>query len=223
MLVHAQTIPKRKHPSDGDAPMQKKQRIAIAPDPTSTASHYFVVHEPILARLRPRYDVKAMSIMSSTSIKKRVDKALDHLGRFSAWDQAVLPGVVFFSATLNASNKLITIGELVRRRIGESDQKWYQYNVLNETEHEEDSMVEETFMPMNDDTGHENEEDYFETLAPNIHELAVTPGKIRRKSYMSILISRIPLEEIKNHPDISMQTNEASIDMLRRKNLGVRA
>jgi len=225
MPAQTQKIPKRKHPSDGDVvPVQKKQRVAITTDPTATASHYFILYEPILARLRPKYEVKTMSIMPSTSIKKHVDKALEHLGRFSAWDQSVLPGVVFFSATLNASNKLVTIGELVRRRIGESEQKWYQYNVLNETECEEKpSVVEETFMAMDGvDTGNDsNEEDYFETLKPTIHDQAAAPVKIRRKSYISTLFSRVPLDEIKSLPGISLQTNEANIDLLRRKKLGV--
>jgi len=218
MQVHGQTVPKRKLPIDGGAPMPKKQRIAIASDLSSTASHYFAIHEPILARLRPRYDIKTMSVMPSTSIKKHVDKALDHLSQLSACEQSVLPGVVFFSASLNASNKLITIGELVRRRIGESDQKWYQYNVLNETEYEDALVVEETVMALDVDTG----EDYFETLEPSIQDLAVTPTKVRRKSYVSVLFSRVPLDEIKNHPAISTQTNEADMDLLRRKKTGGR-
>ncbi|KAK4447900.1 hypothetical protein QBC34DRAFT_408467 [Podospora aff. communis PSN243] len=223
MQVHAQRNPKRKHPSDGDTPMQKKQRITMVSNPSSTTSHYFAAHELILAQIRPRFEVKTMSVMPSTSIKKHVDKALDHLGRFSAWDTSVLPGVVFFSGSLKASNKLITIGELVRRRIEESDQKWYQYNILNETECEEESVVEETFLAMDDDAGHEsNDDEYFETLNPTIHELAVTPGKILRKSYMGTLFSRVPLDEIKNHPNISTQTNEASIDLLRKRKMGGR-
>ncbi|KAK0644513.1 hypothetical protein B0T16DRAFT_430612 [Cercophora newfieldiana] len=224
MQIHAQTIPKRKHHSDGDAPVPKKQRVAIATDSTTTASHYFVLCEPILSRLRPKYEVKTMSIMPSTSIKKHVDKALEHLGQFSAWDQSVLPGVVFFSATLNASNKLITVGEIVRRRIEESGQKWYQYNVLNEAEYEDGfSVVEETFMPMDDeDAGHaSNEDEYFETLKPTIHERAVAPTKVRRKSYMSTLFSRVPLDEIKSLPGISVQTNEVVINLQRRRKLGL--
>ncbi|KAK3350144.1 hypothetical protein B0T25DRAFT_260684 [Lasiosphaeria hispida] len=219
---------KRKLLGENDAPISKKHRVG-ADQVTSPPSHYFLLYEPLLLKLRPSYEVKTMSVMPSTSINKHVDKALEHLGRFSAWDQSVLPGVVFFSAKLNASNKLITISELVRRRIGESEQKWFQYNVLSETECdeasvEEPSVVEDTFMAV--DRGTEAAEcdsdadDYFETTKTTIYERAVQPVKVKHKSYMSVFFSRVPLDELKTLPNIVLQTNEDRIDLLRKRNMG---
>jgi len=233
MNLTAEHASKRKHTSDGDVPALKKPRIAITNDSSPAASHYFLTYEPILERLRTKYNVKTMSVMPSTSIKKHVDKALEHLGYFSAWDETVLPGVVFFSAKLAASNKLITIAELVRRRIGESEQKWYQYNLLGETEceaavTEAPSVVGAISLRvgrkgsgLGDSIG-----DYFEkmdaTTSPSIHDRALSGIKTQPKSYLSIFFSRVPLSEIRAIPDILLQTNEETVELLPKMKAGIR-
>lgn len=224
--VHVQHPPisKRKHFGDGHDPLSKKPRVAMG-DPTPTTSHYFAVHEPLLAKLHSSYAVKTMSVMPSTSINKHVDKALQHLGRFSAWDQSVLPGVVFFSAGLKASNKLVTIAELVRRRIGESEEKWYQYNILTDMECEETStegplVVEDTFLAVDEGDPDSATNDYFETMKPTVHEQAVAPVKTRHRSYMSLFLSRVPLGELKALPNVGLQTNEDNIELIRKRKTG---
>lgn len=217
-----QSMPKRKSPEESHAQTSKKQRNASATQPNPAAGHYFDSFEPILSRLRPKYNVKTMSVMPSTSIQKHVDKVLGHIGQFDAWDLSAMPGVVFFSASLNASNKLVTIAELVKRRIGESEKKWYQYNVLRETECEDDrSRVEETFMGMDlvadAEDDNDEEEEYFQTMEQTPHAQALDPPTVRRKSYMSIFFSRVPIDEIRGIPDISLQTNEAHVDYLWKK------
>ncbi|KAK3994631.1 hypothetical protein QBC44DRAFT_322447 [Cladorrhinum sp. PSN332] len=236
---------KRKSPSDesghaASASSSKKRRTAgaatrnaAAPTNSSSSSStgpYAQVYNPILEKLNGRYEVKAMSVISSTSIRKHVDKALQHLSRFSAWDQKVLPGTVLLCAKSSSSNKLITIAELIRRRVGETEQKWYQYNVLSETICEEptpkpviadESVVEDTFMAVD---GEDDEEDeYFETMRPakTIHELAVDPPKVRYQAHMTVLLSRVPLEELKNIQSVSLQTNEHYIEHLRKKKAGL--
>jgi hypothetical protein len=170
-----------------------------------------------------------MSVMPSTTISKHVDRALEYLGRSSAWDQNVLPGVVLLCARAGASAKLITISELVRRRIGESEQKWFQYNLLSETVKEEAaqpgadvSVVEDTFMNVDRGEGEEEPEDeYFETIAPMIHERAVQRPKLRYKAHMTVLLSRVPLDELKTERNVSVQTNEQHIEYLRRRRLAL--
>ncbi|KAK4466501.1 hypothetical protein QBC42DRAFT_259048 [Cladorrhinum samala] len=241
ITTHEAPIPmaaaKRKSPSDdyGHAESLKKRRTVETsnpkPSPTRT-SPYMQVYNPILDTLKSKYEVKAMSVIPSTSINKHVDKALQHLGRFSAWDQKVLPGTVLLCAKSTTSNKLITIAELIRRRIGETEQKWYQYNVLSETICEEPaqgaaediSVVEETIMAVGgeDDDG-DDEAPAFETMRPKktIHELAVEPPKIRYQAYMTVLLSRVPLEELRNIPSVSLQTNEQHVEQLRKKKAGL--
>ncbi|KAK4110055.1 hypothetical protein N656DRAFT_295424 [Canariomyces notabilis] len=192
----------------------------------STTSPYYEVCRPLLTRLGAGFEVKTMSVLPSTSISKHVERALEHLGRFSAWDQTVSPGVVLLCAKSAASNKLITISEVVRRRIAEAEQKWFQYNVLSETVHEEvnqpakgPSVVKDTIIGV--DTEQDPEEDYFETIQPTVHERAVKPVRLRYKAYMIVLLSRVRLDELKGGQNISLQTNEQHVEYLRKKKMGL--
>lgn len=234
---------KRKFHSDGNDPVPKKRRAAgeqserqtqtqnRTQNSASTSSSYSQVYNPLLAKLNHKFEVKAMSVMPSTSISKHVDQALEHLGRFSPWDQTILPGVVLLCAKPAASSKLITIAELVRRRIGESEQKWFQYNMLNETIMDEPaptpaavgepSVVEDTYMAVDGEDVEGEDDEYFETRQPTIHEQAVQPAKVRYKAHMSVLLSRISLDELQTEPYVSTQTNDQKIEYLRKKTMGL--
>ncbi|VBB80545.1 Putative protein of unknown function [Podospora comata] len=253
---------KRKfHSDDTNPPSSKKKRTGTGrlegrsshniqsqtqtfPPSSSTnpqnASPFAQIYNPVLERIVPKYEVKAMSVIPSTSISKHVDKALQHLGRFSAWDDTVLPGVVLLCAKSTTSNKLISIAELIRRRIGESEQKWYQYNILSETVVYDDprmqkaaddfpSIVEETHMDVEGEgNGHQGnaeggaaEEVYFESMRPIIHEQAVDPAKPKYKAHMTVLLSRVPLEELRVLANVGAQTNEQTIDDIRRRKDGM--
>ncbi|KAL2178264.1 uncharacterized protein P884DRAFT_258344 [Thermothelomyces heterothallicus CBS 202.75] len=229
---------KRKFHSDSNERSPKKRRAEEPRShtqaqewpqhPISTVGDYSRIHNSILAKLRPKFEVRTMSVMSSTSISKHVDHALEHLGRFSPWDRAVLPGVVLLCAKSSASSKLITIAELIKRRIGESEQKWFQYNVPKETVEteplpgtKEPSVVEDTFMAADREDRESTDDECFETFPQTIHEQAVQPAKIRYKAHIVVILSRVPLEELKSEPNISVQTNEQHIDYLRRKKMGL--
>ncbi|GAB1316246.1 DNA/RNA-binding protein Alba-like domain-containing protein [Madurella fahalii] len=224
------SVGKRKFLSDSNAPNRKKRRSADPqPQPqSSTTSPYHEVYKPLLAKLDSRFQVKTMSVMPSTSISKHVDRALEHLGRFSAWDQTVFPGVVLLCAKSAASSKLITISELVRRRIAEADQKWFQYNILSETMWEEasqptedPSVVEDTFMAVDRDDEEDADDEYFEPIRPTIHEQAVRSPKVRYKAHMVVLLSRVRLDELRGGKNISLQTNEQHIEYQRKKSMGL--
>ncbi|KAK0666366.1 hypothetical protein QBC41DRAFT_325924 [Cercophora samala] len=213
---------------------------STTPTNPHNASPFAQIYNPVLEKIVPKYEVKAMGVIPSTSISKHVDKALQHLGRFSAWDNTVRPGVVLLCAKSATSSKLITIAELVRRRIGESEQKWYQYNILSETVVYDDprmqkaaddfpSIVEETYMEV-DGEGNEQqgntenggaEEGYFESMRPIIHEQAVDPAKPKYKAHITVLLSRVPLEELRALANVGTQTNEQHIDDIRRRKDGM--
>jgi len=218
-------IPKKRRAADPRSQIQTQNQTR---DPASATSSYSDVHGPLLAKLSPKFEVKAMSVMPSTSINKHVDHAIKHLGRFSPWDQTVLPGVVLLCAKSSASSKLITIAELVKRRIGESEQKWFQYNVPKETvveeaapAAEEPSVVEDTFMAVGQGGEEGPDDEYFETIPPTIHEQAVQPAKVRHKAHVVVMLSRVPLEELRSEPNVSVQTNEQYIDYVRKKRMGL--
>ncbi|KAH6842550.1 hypothetical protein B0I37DRAFT_199059 [Chaetomium sp. MPI-CAGE-AT-0009] len=233
---------KRKFHSDSNDPSSKKRRAAAdgqppnqvqnrANNPAPTTGSYSQIHNPLLAKLNGKFEIMTMSVMPSTNISKHVDRALGHLGRFSPWDESVLPGVVLLCAKSTASTKLITIAEIIRRRIGESEQKWFQYNVPKETVIEEPpppaedlSVVEDTFMDVEregGESGNSADNEYFETRQPTIHEQAVQPAKVRYKAHVAILLSRLPLDELVSEPNVSAQTNEEKIEYLRKKRMGL--
>ncbi|KAL2261094.1 hypothetical protein VTK26DRAFT_4711 [Humicola hyalothermophila] len=245
-LFPASSVPpgKRKLVGDNFGPALKKRRASpprtesAAPNQTATSmaptaatisSPYSQIYSPLLSKLNGKFEVKAMSVMPSTSISKHVDRALEHLGRFSAWDQTVLPGVVLLCAKSPAASKLLTISELIKRRVNEIEQKWFQYNVLGETVLDEtllpvveQSVVEDTFTPVDREAEEDAEDDeYFETMQPTIHERAVQPPKVRHQAHIMILLSRVPLDELKTEKNVSLQTNESHIDYLRQKRMGL--
>ena len=212
--------PKKRRATQSDT--QARRRTPTSP-PSAPTSNYAQLHDQLLAKLDRKYAVKPMSVMPSTSISKHVDAALTHLGRFDAWDLSVLPGVVLLSAKSAAAGKLVTISEVVRRRISESKQKWFQYNLLKEVAvhdapQQEPSVVEDTYMAEADEGEDADDDDeYFETRRPTIHEQAVQPAKVRHTTYLSVLLSRVPLDELATEPSILVQTNEPFIQDLRKR------
>ncbi|KAJ9162088.1 hypothetical protein NKR19_g1665 [Coniochaeta hoffmannii] len=243
---------KRKHAGDSDdAVTAKRPRDQANPAPSVLLSLSAQPLQTLIDELSPKYDIKTLSVLSSTSISKRVDSVLTHLGRISAWDSSVLPGVVLLYARASSTNKLITIVETVRRRIHEAEQKWYQYNRLYEMEwaakqqqqqqqqqqsnnghkrpahkHKTETMIEDTVMSLDGegkDSGDEDDDD-FEVMASQrtVFERAVHgEEKPRQMAHMSIFLSRIPIPELKARENFAVQSNEDYINYVQKKKSGL--
>ncbi|TLS24141.1 hypothetical protein PpBr36_08132 [Pyricularia pennisetigena] len=238
MAILPSTVPsqtKRKQPPDGtttisstdDATKNKKQRTG--PSNSQIPSRLpLEPHEAILTELRPRYDVATFSVISSTSMSKRIDQILNHLGRFHPSDMAVLPGAALLHARSRDAAKMVSLTELVRRRIHEEGQKWFQYNRLYEVDVEashESTIIEETVLHgVSDDL----DEDGFEVAAteraantPNVFERAVMGRpKTEHALYMSVFLSRVPIPELRAKPFITEQTNSDIINQQQKRNFG---
>ncbi len=120
---------KRKHSSEApakDVALKGNVYPAMAQFPIRCPSS---PTEPVLVRLRSKYEVKPMSVLPSTSIRKHIDSSRASRP-LQFLDERVLPGVVLLHAKSKAASKAITIAETMRRRINEAAQKWYQYNIL---------------------------------------------------------------------------------------------
>jgi hypothetical protein len=228
---------KRKKPSDVDAfldPKTKKQcSSAISRDTTATSPNPQTAvtcrpHEQLIAQLGSHYDIKTLSVLTSTKISKHIDKVLKHLGRFDTVDASVLPGVVLLYGKAEAASKVITISETVRRRIAEAEQKWYLYNVLSEVEVElaaarcdDLSIANDTALfpqEVDDDVEEEGDDEFFETMRQ-----AVEPTrKTRQQAFFSIFLSCLPVLELGNLFPDGVQTNEASIEYTRSKRISVK-
>ncbi|KAL8392446.1 hypothetical protein RB595_002585 [Gaeumannomyces hyphopodioides] len=236
MSVLPSTIPalaKRKlNSQSGSDAAIKRQRVGNA-GPQPTPGLPSEPHESLLMELRPKYDVATFSVISSTSIAKRIDQILAHLGRFHPVDLAVLPGVVLMHARSRDAAKMVSVTELVRRRIHDGGQKWYQYNRVYEVEAgmpEEDIVIEETVVlgahRTNEQTprgrgdrGRDNHLDGSPSgSTPSVFERAVLgQPKSGQALYMSIFLSRVPIPELRAKPFITAQSNSDSIDRQRRR------
>jgi hypothetical protein len=184
-------------------------------------------HEALLTELRPKYGVLVLSVLSSSKIEQRVTRMLEHLGRTSLTDLDLLPGVVLLHARDSDVAKMITMAEIVRRRIHESDQKWYQYNRLYHVETEvpaEPTVIEDTLMALEGENGivmSDGDDDAFESMPPRHREALIEKAKTTSRPYMSIFLSRLPISELRGKDDITYQSNESQIEAKRRKQVGL--
>ncbi|KAI7923692.1 hypothetical protein M0657_005008 [Pyricularia oryzae] len=239
MAIIPSTVPsqaKRKQPPDGTTTISstddattnnKKQRTG--PSNSRIPSRLpLEPHEAVLTELRPRYDIATFSVISSTSMSKRIEQILTHLGRFHPSDMAVLPGAALLHARSRDAAKMVSLTELICRRIHEEGQKWFQYNRLYEVDveaSEETTVIEETVLRgVSDDL----DEDVFEiaateraVAAPNVFERAVMGRpKTEHALYMSVFLSRVPIPELRAKSFITEQTNSAAINQQQRRNFG---
>lgn len=258
---------KRKH-ADGDPESdhtsQKKARLASTPhqhpaaaaaqpgpeavaNPVQPTSSLAVSPpDPLLGELATRYEVLALSVVSSTSIARRVDRILAHLGRFHPSDMSVLPGVVLLRARAGEAAKLVSVAELVRRRVAEAEHKWWQYNRLyeapaggeggraarnhNHQNHRsgrqhaaacaaemQPSVIEETdLMGMDND----DDDDDFEFMQLPL-ERAAAPQKTRNQPQLGIFLSRVPVPELAAMDNVTVQSNADEIEYQCKKRAGL--
>jgi len=213
---------KRKRDSQRSDEPNKKQHTGPS-TPHIPRSLPMQPHEAVLAELRPKYDILTLSVISSSKIEQRVGRVLAHLGRFHPTDMDVLPGLVLMHARSHEAAKMISIIEIVRRRVQESGNKWYQYNRLYEVDEDDGpSVVEDTVM-MNaagaseaDDEA--DEDDDFETMPSRFREAVgeSSTSAVTTKPYMSIVLSRVPILELRTKDFITEQSSEGQVQSRRR-------
>lgn len=225
---------KRKHSTTVDAVIPasgtsgatvQPKRVRTGPAPPHVPNTLpMQPHEDVLAELKPKYDVKTLSVISSTPIAKRVEQVLAHLGRFHPSDMSVLPGVVLVHARADQAGKMTSVVELVKRRVHEAEQKWFQYNRLYEVSVEprraaERSIIEDTVL--GDHGGGSEEEDDFEVMQTPFERAVHKEPEVTMKPYMSIMLSRVPILELQAKDYITTQSNSDQIEYLRKKRLGM--
>ncbi|EPE08158.1 hypothetical protein F503_00941 [Ophiostoma piceae UAMH 11346] len=105
---------------------QKQEKPKPQEPPTSLPLE---PHAAILAELQHKHAVRVLSVISSTRMEKRIRAILDHLangtpgsggeGGEGSERAKALPGVVLLHARAPDANKLVSIAEIVKRRIRE--------------------------------------------------------------------------------------------------------
>lgn len=148
-------------------------------------------------------DIPTFSIISAHVINKKITQCLNILYPVPTTtsispDPALLPSVALSAKSFVAS-KAITIAEIMKRRISEKGDQWYQYTVLSSTTEEKKQQ------PKNKDKkngekrkgkealgeGEGDEEDPYQTMEEKL------PSKKRKVPLLTIYISRSPLPELK--------------------------
>ncbi|TWU70811.1 hypothetical protein ED733_001515 [Metarhizium rileyi] len=188
---------------------QPAKRSRSQPTPCTAAKPALIApHEAIIAQLRPKYNVLAASVISSTQIQKRVKQAISHLGTTSD-----LPNVVLLHARTAEVCKLITIVELCKRSLGEEGNTWFQYNELFELpEREKKDLVEETVLERKggeNDSGEDDDDDDddFEVMASRF-ERAVMPEPSKQVAMsMRVFLSMKEVEILKSRKGITVQSS----------------
>jgi len=242
---------KRQAPTRGGAGMKQKRKrhLETTPDEVPnkkqntgsnsstnmaqpTQDRLLEPHEAFLAKLRGKYDVHILSVISSSKIEQRVTRLLEHLSQFHPSDMSVLPGVVMVHARSPDAPKLVSVIEIVRLRVHQSGQKWYQYNRVYDVEREAPtaqelpSVIEDTVMEDTNgksraaDKKYDSDEGAFEPMPARFVEAVTKQPSTTSLTNMSVFLSRVPIPELRSEGCFTLQTNEAQIDEQRRVKMG---
>ncbi|OAA33826.1 DNA/RNA-binding protein Alba-like protein [Moelleriella libera RCEF 2490] len=149
-------------------------------------------HETIVAQLQPKYNVLAASVISSSSISKRVTQTLTHLGQHG------LP-IVLLHARPREVCKMITIVEQCKRLMTEESRSWAQYNQLFELpEPKTLDVVEETIL--NDAS---SDDGAFEVMAQRFEKAVIPPAPKKKVRSMRIFLCAQHVPELRQQEGIS--------------------
>ncbi|OAA66589.1 DNA/RNA-binding protein Alba-like protein [Niveomyces insectorum RCEF 264] len=117
-----------KQPKKGNHTGQQKQQQPPPPPPPTLPME---PHAAVLAALRPAYDVRVLSVISSTRMEKRIKAVLAQLDGQTlsspspspppppSTNTNPLPGIVLLHARAHDAGKMISLVEIAKRRIRE--------------------------------------------------------------------------------------------------------
>lgn len=146
--------------------------------------------------LSAKYNVLSLSVISSTAISNRTSALIQHL-KSPASDSK--PTLVALHAKAQVANKLISIVEIAKRDLKESDRKIFQYNALGSelieskpSENRSLSEDEDAFEPMNQKPTVRNMPTMTTYLSlSSIKELKDAYGYVEWKSSITLLLMQL--------------------------------
>ena len=143
------------------------------------------------------YDVKMISIISSSKIRNKVQQVTLVLTAGST-EAPLKPVVAVLTAREGVAAKLVTIAEIVKRNLDDTQIPWYQYSLV---ERKTVEITRETPAPSKrtrDSDSEDEDDEAFETMLPVIERKLMDKPKFRAKPVMTILLSRSPIKELKD-------------------------
>ncbi|KAL7823227.1 hypothetical protein V8C26DRAFT_385773 [Trichoderma gracile] len=192
---------KRKQPSPEPASSKKPR--------TQEPNTLIGPHEAILKELAPAHNVLALSVLSSTQIRKRVTSATSHLLQKNSGSRVVL-----LHARPADVCKMITVAEQCKRVLGEQGQAWYQYNEMFDLPPESLKKKKKKASTESVDVGEEAEEDSdsdegaFETMESRFEKAVLPPPRVRTYKSLRIFLSHQAIPDLKSRETVTIQTSE---------------
>lgn len=161
--------------------------------------------------LGAKYDLSTLSVISSTSIQKRVTSSISHLKSPNTGEK---PRMVLLYARTTEVGKLITIVEQIKRLLVADGSQWYQYNQLFDSKGEElkkkqKETIEQTVLPQTE-KDEDNSEDDFETMQDRFTNAVLPPPSERSIKSMRIFVSTVAIPELKGKENVTVQSNQTS-------------
>lgn len=222
-------VVKRKMADDPVEKSAKRSRTEHKPPDISSSIPRVPPLAAIYETLAPKYEVATTVITSSSSIQKKVGMILEHLGRFDWTNTSGRPGLVFLWSRSETCSKMVSIGEIAKRRMHEKDQKWYQYCRI-QTDHstalpptrrlaqapsrKNRGRPVRSRQRQNED---DSEEDDFEPMLTPFERAVMRQPVVNTVHYMSLFLSRMPIPELEQDGHYASRTNETLIDYERQR------
>ncbi|KAM0519476.1 hypothetical protein ACHAPE_003650 [Trichoderma viride] len=163
-------------------------------------------HEAVLKELSTKHNVLALSVISSTQIRKRVSSATSHLLDKTSNSRAVL-----LHARPADVCKMITVAEQCKRTLGEQGRAWYQYNELFDLPAEarkRKSASKKADLEEVDDDESDSDDNAFETMQSRFEQAVLPPPRARAYKSLRIYISSQPMSDLKARENVTVQTSE---------------
>ncbi|SPJ75142.1 uncharacterized protein FTOL_04873 [Fusarium torulosum] len=186
-----------------DVQSQKRSRNDDNKTPTSAL---VAPHEPIIAELKPKYDILPASVISSTQIKKRITHITSHL--LAQGDQPRL--ALLYARTADVC-KLITVVEKCKRVLSEEGRAYYQYNQLFDQPErpKKKEIVEETILEKGVEEDNDSDSDDFEVMHSRFEDAVLPRPSSRSVKSMRVFLSITPLQELKSRDGVTVQSGAA--------------
>jgi hypothetical protein len=144
--------------------------------------------------LRDRYDIKTLSVISSTQISSRTTAILSALSPDVPSD-GEKPVIVRLTSQSRTASKLISIVEIAKRDLASNKLQCYQYNVLS-------SQMKEIPRERRNPNGHKGNEHAASDVDDDDENAFQTMGDVsgmkkRCVPVMQIYLSRSPVKELR--------------------------
>ncbi|KAH7262275.1 hypothetical protein BKA59DRAFT_463163 [Fusarium tricinctum] len=193
----SETLPK-------DVQPQKRSRSDDNKTPTPAL---VAPHEPIIAELKPKYDILPASVISSTQIKKRITHITSHL-----LAQGDRPRVALLYARTADVCKLITVVEKCKRVLSEEGKAYHQYNQLFDQldRPKKKDIIEETILERGVEEDNDSDSDDFEIMHSRFEDAVLPRPSSRSVKSMRIFISITPIQELKSRDGVTVQSGAAN-------------